>query len=528
MADLKIVIADNIKGSGIDLLKEEFGSDAIEVRGKYSEDELCESIGGIDALLIRSGTKVTRKAFESGDRIKIIGRAGVGTDNIDKAAATERGVVVMNTPMGNTVSAAEQAIALLFATARNTARADAEMQKGNWAKKELRGVEVYKKTLGLIGLGKIGSHVAKVMKAAGMTVIASDPFLSPERARHLGIELVEIDALLERSDFVSIHTPLTDKTRNLLSKDNLAKMKEGARLVNCARGGIVDEAALAEAVGSGHLAAAGLDVFSSEPMTGGPLFGVKDLTLTPHLGASTEEAEERCGRQIAEQTVAFFKRDEIVNAVNVQVAVDPELKPYVDLGLAMGVVAEALLEKAPERVEVSCAGQIEEKDTSEITSAVVQGVLRAHGDEEVNVVNAFHFAKERGLEVSEVSGRPAETFLSRVDVTVHGGGTSLRVSGTAYDNLNPRIVAIDDFELDLRPEANILIMKYPDRPGYIGKFGSILAENDINIAGMDVGRTEARGRAVVALTVDERPSDEVVEKIRAVEGVERAQLVCLE
>ena len=321
MSTLKIVAADNIKGTGLELLKKAFGADAVEARGKFDEAELCEKIGQMDALIVRSATTVTRKAIEAaGPRLKLIGRAGAGVDNIDKQAATDKNVIVMNTPFGNTLAAAEQAIALIFATSRNVARADALMQKGQWEKKALVGNEVYAKTLGLVGLGKIGSHVAAVMKAAGMTVVASDPFLTSEQAKKLGVELVTLDALLARADVISIHTPLTPETRNLISADRLKAMKKGARLVNCARGGIVDEAALAEAVKSGHLAAAGVDVYSTEPMTAGPLFGVKDITLTPHLGASTVEAEERCCLQMAEQVVDFFKKGEIRNAVNAPAA----------------------------------------------------------------------------------------------------------------------------------------------------------------------------------------------------------------
>jgi len=421
--------------------------------------------------------------------------------------------------MGNTVSAAEQAIALLFATARNIARADALMQKGQWEKKTLVGSEVFEKTLGLIGLGKIGGHVAAVMRAAGMKLLAYDPFLPPDRARQMGVELVEVDELLARSDFVTIHTPLTDKTRNLLDATRLKKMKKGARLVNCARGGIVDEAALAEAVKSGHLAAAGIDVFSKEPMTEGPLFGVKDLTLTPHLGASTEEAEERCGLQMAEQVVAFFRRGEIRNAVNVSVSADPELKPYAAAARAMGTLAATLLDAAPQTIEIGCAGEIAAKDTAIVSSAAVEGLLSTFGPEDVNVVNAAWFAKQRGIEVRQASGLDAGAYRSRVSVSLSGGGRTVRIEGTAYDGRSPRIVRVDEFEVDLRPEGNLLLLLYPDRPGYVGRFGTILGSREINIASMEVGRTGKSGRALMAIALDEKPAEAVLRELKAVEGV---------
>lgn len=528
MTDHNIIVADSIKGSGLDLLRTFFGPQAVVERGKLDESELLSVIGAVDALLIRSATTVTRRVMEAaGPRLKLIGRAGVGVDNVDRQAATERGVIVMNTPLGNTISAAEHAIAMIFACARNIARADALMQKGQWEKKSLTGVEVSEKTLGLIGLGKIGSHVARVMKATGMNILACDPFLSPDRARQMGVDLVELDELLVRSDFVSIHTPLTEKTRNLLSADVLKKMKTGARLINCARGGIVDEMALAAMVKAGHLAAAGMDVFSKEPMTAGPLFGVPGITLTPHLGASTEEAEERCARQLAEQVVAYFRDGEIRNAVNVAITSDKDLRPYVVLAKAMGMLATTLLDAAPERVEVSCSGELERRDTSEITSSALQGVLETFGPEDVNVVNAAFFAKQRGLTIAQVTGRVVATFRNLVAVTLYGGGRQVIVEGTAYDNLRPHIVRINEFEVDLHPEGHVLLMQYPDRPGYVGKFGTILGTHAINIASMEVGRTRKQGQALIAFTLDDKPDAEVLRALAQVAEVASVRLISL-
>ncbi len=528
MNALRIVAADNIKGGGVALLQKAFGVHAVEARDKYDETELCEALGQMDALVVRSATTVTRKAIEAASpRLKVIGRAGVGTDNIDKEAATERGIVVMNTPLGNTISAAEHAIALLFATARNIARADALMQQGAWAKKKLKGVEVHEKTLGLVGLGKIGTHVARVMKAAGMSVVAYDPYLPAERAKQIGVELSDLDDLLGRSDFVSIHTPLTDKTRNLLDAKRLKKMKKGARLVNCARGGIVDEAALAEAVKSGRLSAAGLDVFASEPMTEGPLLGVQDLTLTPHLGASTAEAGERCGVQMAEQLIAYFQEGIIRNAVNIDISADPSLKPYVEVAHAMGKIAGTILNAAPEGLELSCSGELEAKDTGEITAAALSGLLKAAGCEDVNVVNAQVLAKSRGIAVSETSGPPAGFFVNRVDVAVRGGGKECRLGGTAYNGVSPRIIQVDDADMDIRLNDHMLLLRYPDQPGYVGKFGTLIAEHNINIANMEVGCLESRKRASMVIGLSEPAPKELMDKLLQVEGVERAYLISL-
>ncbi len=527
MADLKIVAADNIKGSGLDLLRKEFGSGAVVARSKYSTDELPAALNEIDALLVRSGTTVTAAALQAGTgRLKLIGRAGVGTDNIDSEAATAKGVVVMNTPLGNTISAAEQAIALIFATARNLARADRLMQAGKWEKKDLVGSEVHGKTLGLVGCGKIGAHVAKVLKAAGMTVLAYDPYLPSDKARQMGVELTGLDELLVASDFITIHTPLTDQTRNLLDTARIAKMKSGARLINCARGGIVDETALAEAVKSGKLAAAGLDVFSTEPMTSGPLFGVKDITLTPHLGASTEEAEERCGLQLAEQVVAFFKEGRLINCVNVSLSTDPSLRPYVEVARAMGRVAGTLLNGPAEQVEVACAGPIAEKGTSSLTASALVGVLSAFGAEDVNLINAGHLARQRGITVSETAPAQTGNHLNRVDVYVKGQGKSCHLGGTAYHN-GPRIIQIDDADMDIRLSKHMLFFRYPDRPGYVGKFGTIIANHGVNIANMEVGCLESRHRASMVIGLSEAAPEAMLEELRRVEGVERVYLVSL-
>lgn len=523
MGKYTIVAADNIKGGGIELLNKHFGADNIVVRGKFDEDELVGKIKDFDALLIRSGTKVTRKAIEAaGQKLKIIGRAGVGTDNIDKAAATERGVIVMNTPFGNTVSAAEQAIALLFATARNVARADHLMQSGEWEKKSLVGTEVYEKTLGVIGMGKIGQHVVRVMQAAGMRVVAFDPFFPAERARELKVELfANVDDVLSQADFVTFHTPLTEQTKNLLNAVRIAKMKKGARVVNCARGGIIDEAALAEAIKSGHIAAAGLDVFSKEPMTEGPLFGVKDLTLTPHLGASTEEAEERCGIQMAEQVIAYFEEGKIQNAVNVTYSPDESLRAYTELAASMGRIASYLVNAPVTEVEVRVGGKFfADKDCGALRYSAVKGILERYGVEGVNDINAMYLAQQRGIKADLIlsNGHDETLRVDHVDIYVRGRQDGVaketHLAGTVYQDGRKRLIQIDDADIEVRLDDHMIFLRYPDQPGVIGRVGTILGDMGINIENMQVGIFKKLKKASMVIGTELAVPPAVIERIR--------------
>ncbi|MDR3077626.1 MAG: phosphoglycerate dehydrogenase [Planctomycetota bacterium] len=524
MAKHVVVAADGIGGGGLELLRGYFGSDGVVARGGFSEDELAENISGFDALLVRSATRVTRRALEAaGPRLKIIGRAGVGTDNIDKAAATERGVIVMNTPFGNTVSAAEQAVALIFATARNVARADRLMQAGKWEKKALVGSEVHGKTLAVIGFGKIGQHVARVMQAAGMRVVAFDPFFPAERARELKAELLsDVDEALAQADFVTLHVPLTDQTRNLLSAGRLARLKRGARVVKCARGGLVDEAALAEAVGSGRLAAAGLDVFSREPMVSGPLFGVDGITLTPHLGASTEEAEERCGVQMAEQVIAYFREGKIHNAVNITFSPDPSLSAYAELAAAMGRIASILVNAPANGVEVRAGGGFfADKDCGILRFAAVKGVLAAFGLEGVNDVNAMFLAQQRGIRAELVlsDGGADAPRVDHIDIRVRGRGEDgtlkeTRLAGTVYQDGRKRLIQIDDADIEVRLDDHMLFLRYPDKPGVIGRVGTILGDRGINIENMQVGILKRQKRASMVIGTGAAVPMEVVETLR--------------
>ncbi|MCC8108344.1 MAG: phosphoglycerate dehydrogenase [Planctomycetes bacterium] len=524
MSSYRIVAADNIKGGGIKRLQDYFGADNVIQRGKFTEDELVREIPRMNALLIRSATTVTRAAIEAaGSRLKLVGRAGVGTDNIDKTAATEHGIIVMNTPFGNTISAAEQAISLLFATARNIARADSLMQQGKWEKKALVGTEVFEKTLGVIGMGKIGQHVVRVMQAAGMRVVAFDPFFPAERARELHVELYQnVDDVLEQADFVTFHTPLTEQTRNLLNAERIARMKKGARVVNCARGGIIDEAALAEAVKSGHIAAAGIDVFAKEPATEGPLFGVKDITLTPHLGASTEEAEERCGVQMAEQVIAYFAEGKIQNAVNVTFSPDESLRLYAELSQAMGRIASYLVNAPVNEVEVRVGGKFfVDKDCGILRSSAVRGILERYGVEGVNDINAMFLAQERGIaaDLTLTEGGDETLRVDHVDVYVRGRQDGVaketHLAGTVYQDGRKRLIQIDDADIEVRLDDHMIFMRYPDKPGVIGRVGTILGDMGINIENMQVGILKKLKKASMVIGTEDTVPPEVVEKIRA-------------
>ncbi|MCC8116145.1 MAG: phosphoglycerate dehydrogenase [Planctomycetes bacterium] len=524
MSSYRIVAADNIKGGGIKRLQDYFGADNVIQRGKFTEDELVREIPRMNALLIRSATTVTRAAIEAaGSRLKLVGRAGVGTDNIDKTAATEHGIIVMNTPFGNTISAAEQAISLLFATARNIARADSLMQQGKWEKKALVGTEVFEKTLGVIGMGKIGQHVVRVMQAAGMRVVAFDPFFPAERARELHVELYQnVDDVLEQADFVTFHTPLTEQTRNLLNAERIARMKKGARVVNCARGGIIDEAALAEAVKSGHIAAAGIDVFAKEPATEGPLFGVKDITLTPHLGASTEEAEERCGVQMAEQVIAYFAEGKIQNAVNVTFSPDESLRLYAELSQAMGRIASYLVNAPVNEVEVRVGGKFfVDKDCGILRSSAVRGILERYGVEGLNDINDMFLDPERGIAADlTLKACGDETLrVDHVDVYVRGRQDGVaketHLAGTVYQDGRKRLIQIDDADIEVRLDDHMIFMRYPDKPGVIGRVGTILGDMGINIENMQVGILKKLKKASMVIGTEDTVPPEVVEKIRA-------------
>ncbi|MFZ3248181.1 MAG: phosphoglycerate dehydrogenase, partial [Pseudolabrys sp.] len=500
----KVLISDALSPAAVQIFKDRgIEVDFQPALGKDKE-KLAGAVGNYDGLAIRSATKVTAKIVEQAKNLKIIGRAGIGVDNVDIPAATARGIIVMNTPFGNSITTAEHAISLMLALARQIPEADASTRAGKWEKNKFLGVEIFGKTLGVIGCGNIGSIVADRALGLKMKVIAYDPFLSADRASDLGVEKVELDELFKRADFITLHTPLTDKTRNVVNADAMRAMKKGVRIINCARGGLVDEAALYEALKNGHVAGAAFDVFVTEPATENPLFALPNVVCTPHLGASTSEAQENVALQIAEQMSDYLLRGAISNAVNfpsISAEEAPKLKPFVALAERLGSFAGQLTETGISKVQLAYEGAVAQMNTKALTSAALAGLLRPMlGD--VNVVSAPLVAKERGIVVEEVTREMPEDYESLITVTVTTERQSRHVSGTVFADGRPRIVNIKGIRMDAEFGPSMIYITNRDKPGFIGKFSSTLGEAGINIATFHVGRDAPGGNAVALIEID--------------------------
>jgi D-3-phosphoglycerate dehydrogenase len=498
----------------------ERGVEVDEITGKTPE-ELKAIIGDYDGLAIRSSTKVTKEILDAATNLKVVGRAGIGVDNVDIPSASAKGVVVMNTPFGNSITTAEHAIALMFALARQLPEADLSTQAGKWEKNRFMGVELTSKTLGLIGAGNIGSIVADRARGLRMKVIAFDPFLSPERAVELGVEKVDLDDLLARADFITLHTPLTDQTRNILSRDNLLRTKKGVRIINCARGGLIDEAALKEGLDSGHIAGAALDVFVEEPAKASPLFGTPNFVSTPHLGASTTEAQVNVAIQVAEQMADFLVSGGVTNALNMpslSAEEAPRLKPYMALAEKLGSLVGQLTHGAIARISIHSEGAAAELNQKPIVSAVLAGFLRTQTDT-VNMVNAPLLAKERGMEVREVrTEREADYHtLLRVSVKTEAGERS--VAGTLFGDQAPRLVELFGIKVEADLAGHMLYVVNEDAPGFIGRLGTLLGESGVNIGTFHLGRRSAGGEAVLLLSVDEAVDADLIARVRQLAGV---------
>ncbi len=526
----RILITDGMAAEGIDILKQ--GGHTVDVR-KLSADELLKAIGEYDGLVVRSATQVTEKVIKAGQpSLKIVGRAGVGVDNVDLPSATAAGVIVMNAPLGNIVSAAEHTIGMIFAAARMIPQAHAKLGKGEWDKKSFTGIELDGKTLGIVGLGKIGKHVATVLGAAGMNVIAFDPFLSPEVAKELRIEAVTLEQLLARADVITLHTPLTEQTRNLINAERLKLMKKSARIVNVARGGIIDEAALAEALKAGVIAGAAIDVFETEPLpAGNPLFelaktGAPSLIITPHLGASTEEAQVKVSVDIANQFNAWFGAGKIINAVNVQLRVDPAIDGYLAAAESLGAAVVQTLDQPLKGLEVIARGPLAAYDTKPLATAALKGALSKITSEVVNFVTVASVAKQRGITITSSSSEQADATAPALTVkAITETGTHL-IAG-ALVNGQLRVLRYNDYTVDLPIGSNLMVMEYQDRPGMVGKYGSILGANSINIARMEVSRIDGRGDALVILTLDDPVPSGVIDEIKAAVKPTRAYKVSI-
>ncbi|MCW1843461.1 phosphoglycerate dehydrogenase [Prosthecomicrobium hirschii] len=508
----RVLISDSLSPTAVQIFKDRGLEVDYQPNLGKDKDKLAEIIGNYDGLAIRSATKVTAKLLEKAPRLKVVGRAGIGVDNVDIPAATARGVIVMNTPFGNSITTAEHAVALMFATARDIPAADASTQAGKWEKNRFMGVEITGKTLGIIGCGNIGSIVADRGIGLRMRVIAFDPFLTPERAMELGVEKVDLDELLRRADFITLHTPLTDKTRNILSAENIAKTRKGVRIINCARGGLVDEAALRAALDSGHVAGAGFDVFVEEPAAANPLFGHPNVVCTPHLGASTTEAQENVALQVAEQMSDYLTKGAVQNALNmpsISAEEAPKLTPFVKLAELLGSFAGQLTETGLVGVRLEYEGEVAKMNTRALTAAALAGLMKPLMDS-VNMVSAPAVAKDRGIAVEEVRRDDQRTFDSLLRLTIKTERQERAVAGTVFSDGKPRIVEIKGIQMDAEFQPSMLYVTNKDKPGFIGNLGTVLGKAEINIATFAVGRTAPGEDAIALIGVDGVPGDDVI------------------
>ncbi len=519
----KVLISDKMSPRAEAIFKER-GIEVDVITG-LKPDELKAKIGEYDGLAIRSSTKATADIIASANNLKVIGRAGIGVDNVDIHAATAAGIVVMNTPFGNAITTAEHAIAMMMSVARDIPAANASSHAGKWEKTRFMGVELMGKTLGLIGCGNIGSVVADRAQGLKMKVIAFDPYLSLERAVDLGVEKVELDELFSRIDFLTLHTPLTDSTRNIVNADAIGKMKKGVRIINCARGGLVDEAALKDALDSGHVAGAALDVFESEPATDNALFGMENVVCTPHLGASTSEAQENVAIQIAEQISDYLLTGAVENALNmpsVTAEEAPRLKPYLKLAEQMGSFAGQLTQSGIKSVTIEYEGQCAELNTKPITSVVLAGILTPLL-ESVNMVSAPVVAKDRDIDITEVKHERAGAYQTMIRLTITTESQTRTIAGTLFAGAEPRIVEIKGIPMDAKLGENMLFITNHDKPGFIGSLGMLLGNSKINIATFNLGRADVGSDAIALIEVDQLIADNVMDEIRALPQVVRAQ-----
>src|ERR1700712_3821180 len=518
----KVLISDKMDPKAAQIFRER-GVEVDEITGK-TPDELAAMIGDYDGLAIRSSTKVTRAILDAATNLKVVGRAGIGVDNVDIPAASAKGVVVMNTPFGNSITTAEHAIALMFALARQLPEADASTQAGKWEKNRFMGVELTAKTLGLIGAGNIGGIVADRALGLKMKVVAYDPFLSPERAVELGVEKVELDELLARADVISLHTPLTEKTKNILSAANLAKTKKGVMIVNCARGGLVDEAALRAGLDSGHIGGAGFDVFVTEPARENVLFGAPNFVATPHLGASTNEAQENVALQVAEQISDYLLTGAVTNALtspSVTAEEAPRLKPFIALAEKLGAFAGQMVDFGIKAIDIAYEGDVAQLNARPLTAAALAGVMRPMLAE-INMVSAPAVAKDRGITVSESrqEDSPIYESLIRITVTTEKGKRSFAGSVLAG---TPRVVEVKGMDLDAPFMPTMLYVNNLDKPGFIGNLGALLGEAGVNIATFNLGRVSAGDDAIALVGVDQAPTDALLGKIQSLPHVKEAR-----
>src|SRR5215471_4076967 len=530
MESPKVLISDPISERGVDKLSRDHALE-VTVKNGLKEAELVALIPSFSALVVRSQTKVTGAILNAGAKLRVVGRAGVGVDNVDVETATRRGIVVLNAPGGNTVSTAEHAFSLLLSVARKIPQADANVRGNKWDKKSFEGVELYNKTLGIIGMGRIGSELSRRAIAFGMRVVAYDPYLSATRARSLQVELVdELDDLLTSADFISLHTPLTAETRHILDEARLKKTKRGVRVINCARGGLIEETALVKALQNGHVSGAALDVFEVEPLPAdSPLRAAPNLVLTPHLGASTAEAQESVGIEIAHSIRAALLEGTIRNAVNMP-SLDAKtlaiVGPHLRFGEKLGRFLSQLAPKRAETLNINYSGKVNEVDTTAITRSILKGFLQIAGGPDVNEVNALEFAKSLGLKVTESRLNAPGDYSDLLELSASAEGKNISVGG-AFFGITPRIVSINARPVEARPHGVILVLENTARPGMVGRIGTLLGEHGVNIATMSLSRNQAGGTALTVLNLDTAPSEQLLREIRASEDIHSAQVIQL-
>ena len=513
----KVLVSDKLSETAVQIFRDRgIDVDFLPDVGKDKE-KLAEIIGQYDGLAIRSATKVTDKILEHADNLKVIGRAGIGTDNVDKEAASKKGVIVMNTPFGNMITTAEHAIAMMFAVARQIPEASASTQAGKWEKSKFMGVELTSKTLGVIGAGNIGGIVCDRARGLKMKVIAYDPFLSEEKADSMGVEKIDdLDELLKRADFITLHVPLTDQTRNILSRENLAKTKKGVRIINCARGGLVDEEALAELLKSGHVAGAGFDVFSVEPATENPLFGLPNVVCTPHLGAATTEAQENVALQVAEQMSDYLLTGAVQNALNMPSVTAEEAKvmgPWIKLAGHLGAFIGQMTDEPIKAINILYDGVASKMNLEALNCSVIAGIMKSVNPE-VNMVSAPVIAKERGIQISTTNQDKSGAFEGYVKLTVVTDTRERSIAGTVFSDGKPRFIQIKGINIDAEIGAHMVYTTNEDVPGIIGTLGKTLGEHGVNIANFTLGRKEAGGEAIALLYVDAELPDEVAGKLK--------------
>ena len=526
--NLKVLICDDVSEKGIDIFKKQADIE-VDVKLKMSEDEICEIADQYNAIVVRSATKITKRILEHAKQLKVVGRAGVGIDNIDVETATQKGVVVVNTPDGNTTSAAEHTMAMMLSLARHIPHADHSLRKGRWDRKKFVGVEMRNKTLGIIGFGKIGSEVGKRAKAFDMRILVFDPFVTKEVAERAGVESVSLNNLLKESDFITVHMPLTAETKHMICTEQFDMMKNDVRIFNVARGGIIDENALYDAIVSKKVAGAALDVYEQEPQTESPLFKLPEVIVTPHLGASTQEAQINVAIDVANEIVRVLRGEPVQNAVNIPFVKHENMatfKPYMVLTEQLGKLAGVFAEGPMDTVEIDYFGEIVNYNTSALNNTLLKGLLRPFLHDAVNYVNAPLVAKNRGVKVKETKNFHTEDYTNKICVTIRGNGDwKHSISGTVFKNNELRILSIDDFSLDIQPTGHIIIITHNDKPKVVGKVGMVLGEYEVNIAGMQLDREEVGGGAMMILTIDQEVSTEIIAAIKEIPGIKSANYV---